>query len=356
MMMKSATKEILAEIGVMGVKMPRNLTIPMMASQSETDLLNIQMTVMDMLNEDLEIANIVSNSWNLGVEIKAFNVQRQVWDLLDLENDLELPGGARIRVFLTNNDVADETDQKKINSRDEDVTQHVSATSSRDPRLKHPSVEPETVVVEDSVSSSADVRGSVVNSEPNIKNLSRNDPRRRKLMKEKTEVSESMSPLPLPHVDDDPEEVIPKKLHKPDSHEDSDSDDEGLQIDEAFVEEKHVVLEKETNMITENLLEEDTAVIKKSDDVELWDEIYGITNDDKDSCSTSSTHQQLQIKQHHRKSLETKFLGGVMNSQSFSFFSPSLSFLFLLLLLTWIVRARLASCGHLGSSAGPQMT
>ena len=282
--MKSATKEILAEIGVMGVKMPRNLTIPMMASQSETDLLNIQMTVMDMLNEDLEIANIVSNSWNLGVEIKAFNVQRQVWDLLDLENDLELPGGARIRVFLTNNDVADETDQKKINSRDEDVTQHVSATSSRDPRLKHPSVEPETVVVENSVSSSADVRGSVVNSEPNIKNLSRNDPRRRKLMKEKTEVSGSMSSLPLPHVDDDPEEVIPKKLHKPDYHEDSDSDDEGLQIDEAFVEEKHVVMEKETIMITENLLEEDTAVIKKSDDVELWDEIYGITNDDKD-CS-----------------------------------------------------------------------
>ena len=92
------TKEILAELGVLGTPLPRSLVIPVVAA--ETDLLNIQMEVMDMLTEDPEAAKIVANHWNLGFEIRAFNVQKQVWDLLDPDDNLEIPPGASIQVMI----------------------------------------------------------------------------------------------------------------------------------------------------------------------------------------------------------------------------------------------------------------
>lgn len=102
--MSGLTKEILAELGVLGVSVPRCIVIPSVANYPETDLLNIQMNVMDMLVDDHEISKIVSNCWSLAVDIKAFNVQKQCWDLLDLDNDLELPHRASIQVIITDNE------------------------------------------------------------------------------------------------------------------------------------------------------------------------------------------------------------------------------------------------------------
>ena len=96
------TKEILAELGVLGTPLPRSLVIPVVAA--ETDLLNIQMVVMTMLTEDTEIAEIVSNQWTLGVEIRAYNVKSRVWDLLDLEDKLDVPDGATIQVNIIDNE------------------------------------------------------------------------------------------------------------------------------------------------------------------------------------------------------------------------------------------------------------
>lgn len=93
------TKEILAEIGIFGIPLPRCLLIPMIPTLPETDLLNIQMSVMEMLSDDPEISKLVASYWILGFEIKAFNVQKQVWDLLDPDDDLELPPRASIQVM-----------------------------------------------------------------------------------------------------------------------------------------------------------------------------------------------------------------------------------------------------------------
>ena len=289
------TKEILAEIGVMGTPLPRSLVIPMMAAVPETtDLLNIQMEVMEMLTEDPEIAKIVANQWNLGFEIKAFNVQKQVWDLLDPDDNLEIPHGASIQVNVFNNDPEDdytvskpESEPKNISRRDprrknreieiqlntsqEEEPTQPAVSSRRDPRRKGVSAEPEPEI------------DKVPSAEPNIQNLSRNDPRRRKLI-EKTSVpmveTEQPSPTSAGHV---------SSLRM--SHLDSDSDDNELQIDESS--DHHQANEGlGTVLITESQIEIDQKAGKvsegvKENDVELWDEIYGnIVGEEKERNSS----------------------------------------------------------------------
>ena len=290
-------KEILADIGVLGTCLPRCLSIPLITSPMETDLLNIQMTVMAMLTEDAEIAKIVANNWNLGFEIKAFNVQKQVWDLLDPDDDLEIPKGARIQVNMHSNDPEDEcfnptqrgdslAEQKNISRRDprrknREVESYVSSTpfdeevkpapvaiSKRDPRLK--------------VDSEPDPAAKTVNTEPNINNLSRNDPRRRKLLQKSSSASEEAE-----QPQKDSITVALSSLgsaRRKSSHADSDSDEEGeLQIDETF-QDKPSGKSSTRNMITESQLVEVDNIVDKvddKDDLELWDEIYGsITSDD----------------------------------------------------------------------------
>ena len=282
-------KEILADIGVLGTCLPRCLSIPLITSPMETDLLNIQMTVMAMLTEDAEISKIVANNWNLGFEIKAFNVQQQVWDLIDPDDDLEIPKGARIQVNMHSNDPEDEctnppkgdgpAEQKNISRRDprrknREVESYVSSTpfdeevkpapvaiSKRDPRLK--------------VDSEPDPAAKTVNTEPNINNLSRNDPRRRKLLQKSSSASAGAEPQK------DSVTIALSSLgsaRRKSSHADSDSDEEGgLQIDETF-QDKPSGKSGTRNMITESqLVEVDTIVDKvdDKDDLELWDEIYG---------------------------------------------------------------------------------
>ena len=296
------TKEILAEIGVMGTQLPRSLVIPMIAAVAEsTDLLNILMEVMEMLTEDPEIAKIVANQWNLGFEIKAFNVQKQVWDLLDPDDTLEIPHGASIQVNVFNNDPEEENPpaskpepelnnisrrdprrknrevEIQLNTSQEEEAKTPALTSRRDPRRKGVSAEPEIVKVK----------------EPNVQNLSRNDPRRRKLMEKSS----------VPLIESEPPKAVsPKAIASTDlrrlSHPDSDSDDNELQIDESIDPHHQASQASELVLITESQIEIDQKASEavKEDDVELWDEIYGdIVCDEKkkplvDSPSVSSVH------------------------------------------------------------------
>ena len=288
--MTVVTKEILAEIGVMGTPLPRCLVIPMMAALPETtDLLNIQMEVMEMLTEDPEIAKIVANQWNLGFEIKAFNVQKQVWDLLDPDDNLEIPHRASIQVNVFNNDPEDdhptskpEPEPKNISRRDprrknreieiqlntsqeEEEPKPPAVTSRRDPRRKGVSAEPEADIIK------------VTSSEPNIQNLSRNDPRRRKLMAKSS----------VPMVETEQQKSVAQVNQRRLSHLDSDSDDNELQIDESSDHPQQASEGPGTVLITESQIEIDQKAGKasesvKEDDVELWDEIYGnIVGDEK---------------------------------------------------------------------------
>ena len=244
-MMAILTKEVIADIVLLGgVSLPRCLTIPVLTMSSSpemTDLLNIQMVVMTMLDEDTEMAKVVSSYWNLGVEIKAFNVQRQVWDLLDLEDNLEIPHRASIQVNITNNEPGDDLvlshharpDQglskrdprrkggSKVDTQvvvplvqEEEETQ-LTNTSKRDPRRKQSSdhsSEVELPIITEPVK-------SIIVTEPNIQNLSKNDPRRKKLEKSQgVEVSTSLPAASAP--------VTKKRSKSSHSHEDSDSDED----------------------------------------------------------------------------------------------------------------------------------
>ena len=315
--MSTLTKEVLAEIGLSGLSLPRCLVIPMIPLIPETDLLNIQMLVMDMLSEDPEISKITAKQWNLGFEIKAFNVQNNVWDLLDPDNDLEIPHRASIQVNLFNNDPEDDSLQRQSSwhdsesrnlsrrdprrkhrdmesqlnlSQDEDDPRPTQAPapapSRRDPRRKQASAEPEANLVIPPPLVDTVIKPVVI-AEPNVKNLSRNDPRRRKLMMEKAtpqsppiSISREVKEIVHQHS-----AVIRNNVSI--RQDDSDSDDGGLQIDETFEEkEKNNDENRTLIMITESQLEVGNKTEKidtSKDDVELWDEIYGSTNDDKDN-------------------------------------------------------------------------
>eukprot|EP00092_Neocalanus_flemingeri_P023556 GFUD01025544.1.p1 GENE.GFUD01025544.1~~GFUD01025544.1.p1 ORF type:complete len:1276 (+),score=369.77 GFUD01025544.1:68-3895(+) len=348
--MSEKTKEILAELGLFGLTLPRYLHIPMMTSPPATDLLNIQFTVMDMLVDDPEIASVVANHWNLTFEIRAFNVQNQVWDLLELDGNIELPARASIQIKIKNNEPEDQpsmdpepvfTSKRDPRRKHSTPVPEPKIVSKRDPRRKHRDLENEPhsrfgndlsresdlIVQEPSkqfIPSKRDPRKRsqavvaeleaakivakpIVNKEPNIKNLSKNDPRRKRLLeKHQSGLSTPYSPsLPSPGI----VQTSEKSTKEPSKHDhDSDSDEGNLQIDESFDEKrhggsaetvkhhkpktKHVQKPVEPVRIHESQLADsaETTGSRKTenksggmDDVGLWDEIYGVTSDKKDS-------------------------------------------------------------------------
>lgn len=353
--MSEMTKEILAELGLFGLTLPRYLHIPMMTSPPATDLLNIQFTVMDMLVDDPEIAAVVANHWNLALEIRAYNVQKQVWDILELDANIELPARASIQVIVKNNEPAEEQQMPDP----EPVF-----TSKRDPRRKHSTPVPESKVVSKrdprrknrdkeissepigrfgdsdlvipepakpfipskrdprkrsqaavaeleaakAVAIPQDVAKAVarpiVIKEPNIKNLSKNDPRRKRLLeKRQAHMTSPFSPPLTSSTTLQSAEKLPKQkvLARHVDH-DSDSDEGNLQIDESFDEKcsrenlniiHSVPIKKslEPIRINESQLADSIDIMgsKKQEiksvgveDLGLWDEIYGVTSE-KDS-------------------------------------------------------------------------
>jgi len=355
--MAEVTKEILAELGVFGLTLPRNLNIPKMTVPPASDLLNIQFTVMEMLVDDPEIAPVVANHWNLGLEIRAFNVQNQVWDVLELDTDIELPARASIQIIVRNNepvlDQAIPDPEPVFTSKRDPRRKHITpvteskAVSKRDPRRKHrePPDTPDTVgrfpdtskiessnrfipskrdprkrsqavVAEIEAVKSISKPQEVVNpvtkappiliSEPNIRNLSKNDPRRKRLLeKSKAQISSMssrstiLSPQSTQNI-----KVHKNKVQNKTVDNDSDSDEGNLQIDESFEEKSskessdasfsllpNKVIAEPARISESQLADSGDMVGKKTeskacvDDVGLWDEIYGITTETNSSLN-----------------------------------------------------------------------
>lgn len=171
------TKKVNANIGLLGqVGLPRCLTIPVLTMSSSpemTDLLNIQMVVLTMLTEDTEIATIVSSHINLGVEVRAFNVQSRVWDLLDLEDNLEIPDGASIQVNVTDNEPRVKSESEGIETEAQleapDLIQ-VNITNNEPGKVLHTMIksEPEEGIESDFLGQSADLNEEIRKVKENL--------------------------------------------------------------------------------------------------------------------------------------------------------------------------------------------
>ena len=72
------TKRIVTEIGLEGFTLPRLLRIPESATLPDTDITNIQFSVLDLLAMDPEMLPLTAGLWNLAIDVSAFNTQLQV--------------------------------------------------------------------------------------------------------------------------------------------------------------------------------------------------------------------------------------------------------------------------------------
>ena len=103
----------------------RLLKIAESAAPPETDLGNIQLAVLHLLDVDPELKALTSNLFNLGFDISAFNTQRRVWDVLTVDSPVYLPNRARVKVTL-------KTKEKVV------LASPVALRRRRDPRRKTP--------------------------------------------------------------------------------------------------------------------------------------------------------------------------------------------------------------------------
>ena len=122
-MMKS--KQMDCEINLHQFSFNRLLKIAESAAPPETDLGNIQLAVLHLLDVDPELKALTSNLFNLGFDISAFNTQRRVWDVLTVDSPVYLPNRARVKVTL-------KTKEKVV------LASPVASRRRRDPRRKTP--------------------------------------------------------------------------------------------------------------------------------------------------------------------------------------------------------------------------
>ena len=122
-MMRS--KQMDCEINLHQFTFSRLLKIAESASPPETDLGNIQLAVLHLLDVDPELKALTSNLFNLGFDISAFNTQRRVWDVLTVDSPVYLPNRARVKVTL-------KTKEKVV------LASPVASRRRRDPRKKTP--------------------------------------------------------------------------------------------------------------------------------------------------------------------------------------------------------------------------
>ena len=122
-MMKS--KQMDCEINLHQFSFSRLLKIAESAAPPETDLGNIQLAVLHLLDVDPELKALTSNLFNLGFDISAFNTQKRVWDVLTVDSPVYLPNRARVKVTL-------KTKEKVV------LASPVASRRRRDPRRKIP--------------------------------------------------------------------------------------------------------------------------------------------------------------------------------------------------------------------------
>ena len=276
-------KQIVSEICLQGLTLPRLLKIPEPANAPETDILNIQFSVLDLLAMDSEIQHLTNNLWNLGFDISAFNTQKQAWDVLGVDTQVYLPEGARVKITLK----AEETIA-------------VPPPRTRDPRKSAGKAQMGTVANSIGVTapspsavpmppSKRDPRRKPVSvAEQEGPRVARRDPRVKRKESEEAvtasveEVTEqtgnmlqSMKALPLP-VDPDAE------IRGVSVEVESDSDEGNLHIDESFDEGAKTVKapqqqeEQAPTIILESQLARLQTTEAPDDSAGLWDEIYGI--------------------------------------------------------------------------------
>ena len=122
-MMRS--KQMDCEINLHQFTFNRLLKIAETATPPETDLGNIQLAVLHLLDVDPELKALTSNLFNLGFDISAFNTQKRVWDVLNVDSPVYLPNRARVKVIL-------KTKEKVV------LASPVASRRRRDPRRKTP--------------------------------------------------------------------------------------------------------------------------------------------------------------------------------------------------------------------------
>ena len=92
-------KQIVSDICLQDFSLRRKLKIPEPAAPPETDVSNIQLAVLDLLNVDSELQSLTSSLLNLGLDISAFNTQKRVWDILAVDSEVYLPYGSSIIII-----------------------------------------------------------------------------------------------------------------------------------------------------------------------------------------------------------------------------------------------------------------
>ena len=278
------SKQIVSEICLQGLTLPRLLKIPEPANAPETDILNIQFSVLDLLAIDSEIHPLTNNLWNLGFDISAFNTQKQAWDVLGVDTQVYLPEGARVKITLKT-----------------DETIAVPPPRTRDPRKSVGKAQMASIAIPTppqatsvpTPPSKRDPRRKPGNtSEQEGPRVARRDPRvKRKESEEAAMTSteeatelptgnllQSMKALPLP-VDPDAADIRGVSVEV---ETESDSDEGNLQIDESFdagaktVNKKAFQENRAPSIIRESQLARIQTTEAPDDSAGLWDEIYGI--------------------------------------------------------------------------------
>jgi len=322
-------KEILVEVGVLGAGwLSRSLLIPAKAAPPQTDILNIQFIVMELLVEDPELARLVENHWNLALHINAFNVQNQKWDRLELTDEIEIPARASIKVIINDNEPAATSAVSRRDPRRKVAREEAAVRGSRrDPRrASRDSSEPPLPPLSTPLLTPAPAPAPAP-TQRNFSNLSKNDPRRRKLL----------VPPPASWVAAEKERDPTPTSTECEAQHESDSDEGNLQIDESADESgparqaestavdagaekpsSAVALIIESQLVVTGNQQDDGAnsenQIGESEDVNLWDEMYGVTDDVNSSLKifdphssrkeTPSVWRESEVEKVRRESLE----------------------------------------------------
>ena len=292
-------KQIVSEICLQGLTLPRLLKIPEPANAPETDILNIQFSVLDLLAMDSEIQPLTTNLWNLGFDISAFNTQKQAWDVLGVDTQVYLPEGARVKITLKT--------EESISGpppRTRDPRKAPTATTIGAPL---PAPLPQAIPTPPSRRDPRRKRVGVV-AEQEGPRVARRDPRVKRNESEEVaavhaeepteqtgNLLQSLKALPLP-VDPEESRAVSVEVET-----ESDSDEGNLQIDESFDEAAKTVKSLQEQPARSIIKETQLARIQTTeapdDSAGLWDEIYGIANEDVKKTKVGSEQEpSIQVK------------------------------------------------------------
>ena len=273
-------KQIVSEICLQGLTLPRLLKIPEPANAPETDILNIQFSVLDLLAMDTEIQPLTNNLWNLGFDILAFNTQKQAWDVLEVDTPVYLPEGARVKITLKTEETKAVPPPRTRDPRKSAGKAQITAIGVTAPPLAAIPTPPSKRDPRRKPVSAAEQEGPrVARRDPRVKRKESEEgvaTREEEATEQTGNLLQSMKALPLPV---DPDAKI--RGVSIEGETESDSDEGNLQIDESFDEGAKTVRGRQQEepappIIIESQLARLQTTEAPDDSAGLWDEIYGI--------------------------------------------------------------------------------